>query len=127
MGHRLTCYICSATFTQAGDLKKHTCKQHPESYNECAYCTKYFVTELSLSTHLREAHAKDTEANRRRVCVKKKARKVGGVLLVFMRFSGGFRVFWFQKFHSFLTFLGFLGFVRWLGFWVFLLLMVSSS
>lgn len=52
------------------------CKQHPETYNECAYCSKYFSNETILASHLHKAHSKDIEANHQKICARKKARKV---------------------------------------------------
>lgn len=52
------------------------CKQHPETYNECAYCSKYFSNETVLASHLSKAHSKDIEANHLKICARKKARKV---------------------------------------------------
>lgn len=52
------------------------CKQHPETYNECAYCSKYFSSETILANHLHKAHNKDIESNHLKICARKKARKV---------------------------------------------------
>ena len=38
--------------------------------------------ESALDAHLRKAHGKDVEANRRRVCVKKKEKKVRNCVLM---------------------------------------------
>ena len=51
-------------------------KQHPETYHECAYCSKYFSLESTLEAHLQKDHTKDLTANKHRICVRKKARKV---------------------------------------------------
>lgn len=52
------------------------CKQHPETYNECGYCSKYFSSESVLAGHLQKVHSKDIEANHQKICARKKAHKV---------------------------------------------------
>ena len=52
LGQRVKCRLCPSTFTQTGDLKKHVRKLHPEAFNECAFCGKYFSEKSLLDTHL---------------------------------------------------------------------------
>lgn len=75
-GQKFTCSQCPGTFTQTGDLKKHMCKQHPETYNECGYCAKYFSSESILASHLQKVHSKDVGANHEKICARRKAHKV---------------------------------------------------
>lgn len=74
-GTRLACPLCSSSFTQSNDLKKHVRRQHLESYRACAYCSRYFTADSQLSVHLRRVHPGcDLEANRRRASVQRFAK-----------------------------------------------------
>jgi len=74
-GTRLACPLCSSSFTQTNDLKKHVRRQHPESYRACAYCTRYFTADSQLSVHLRRVHpGVDLDANRRQAGIQRDAR-----------------------------------------------------
>ena len=75
-GKRFKCDHCQRSFSQTGDLKKHIRKLHPQHFNECAFCGKYFCKRMDLDAHV-EGHGENSMTNRRELNRRQETAKVG--------------------------------------------------